>query len=79
MTAVPRMGISLVAEAAAVRAGVASVSYTHLITGQQAVEILTGAKSVSETAIGFDTTLEKKYNAANCEALGITVPEDRCV
>ena len=45
------------------------------ITGQQAVEILTGAKSVSETAIGFDTTLEKKFNAANCEALGITPPD----
>ena len=55
-----------------------SIDYYELgqITGQQAVEILTGAKSVSETAIGFDTTLEKKYNAANCEALGITVPED---
>ena len=55
-----------------------SIDYYELgqITGQQAVEILTGAKSVSETAIGFDTTLEKKFNAANCEALGITVPED---
>ena len=55
-----------------------SIDYYELgqITGQQAVDILTGAKSVSETAIGFDTTLDKKYNAANCEALGITVPED---
>ncbi len=55
-----------------------SIDYYELgqITGQQAVDILTGAKSVSETAIGFDTTLDKKYNAANCEALGITVPDD---
>ena len=55
-----------------------SISYYELgqITGQQAVDILTGAKKVSETPIGFDTTLDKKYNAANCEALGVTVPED---
>ncbi len=55
-----------------------SISYYELgeITGQQGVDILTGAKSVSETPIGFDTTLDKKYNAANCEALGIAVPDD---
>ena len=27
-------------------------------------------------AIEYDTTLTKLYNAANCEALGITIPED---
>ncbi len=55
-----------------------SISYYELgqITGQQALDILTGAKTVQETPIGFDTTLDKKYNAANCEALGITVPDD---
>lgn len=55
-----------------------SISYYELgqITGQQAADILTGAKSVSETPIGFDTTLDKKYNVSNCQALGITVPED---
>ncbi len=54
-----------------------SISYYELgrITGQQAVDILKGEKKVSELPIGFDTTLDKKYNAANCEALGITVPE----
>lgn len=54
-----------------------SISYYELgqITGRQAVDILTGKTPVSETPIGFDTTLDKLYNAANCEALGITVPE----
>ncbi len=55
-----------------------SISYYELgqITGQQALDILTGAKKVSETPIGFDTPLDKKYNAANCEALGLTIPDD---
>ncbi len=54
-----------------------SISYYELgqITGQMAVDILTGKTTVSETAIGFDTTLDKLYNAANCEALDITIPE----
>ena len=26
-------------------------------------------------AIGFDTTLEKKYNADLCQQLGLTMPE----
>ena len=41
-----------------------------------AVQILTGEADVSEMAIGYDETVTKMYNAANCEALGITVPED---
>ena len=54
-----------------------SIDYYELgqITGEMAVEILTGEANVSELPIGFDTTLTKLYNPANCEALGITPPE----
>ena len=54
-----------------------SISYYELgqITGRMAADILNGKAKVSESAIAFDTTLDKMYNAANCEALGITIPE----
>ena len=39
------------------------------------MQILKGEKKVSEMAIGFDTTLEKKYNADLCQQLGLTMPE----
>ena len=45
------------------------------ITGEMAVQILTGEADVSELAIQYDTAVTKMYNAANCEALGITVPD----
>ena len=41
-----------------------------------AAQILKGEKSVSEMPIGFDTTLDKKYNASICEQLGLTMPAD---
>ena len=55
-----------------------SIDYEELgrITGEMAVKILTGEEKVSEMAIAYDTTLTKLYNAANCEALGITPPDD---
>ncbi len=55
-----------------------TISYYELgeITGRMAAQVLTGEKSISELSIGFDTTLDKMYNAANCEALGVTVPSD---
>lgn len=54
-----------------------SIDYYELgqITGEMAVKILTGEEDVSEMAIAYDTTLSKLYNADNCNALGITVPE----
>ena len=54
-----------------------SISYEELgrITGEMAVQILTGEADVSEMAIQYDTAVTKMYNAANCEALGITVPD----
>ena len=53
-----------------------SISYEELgrITGEMAVQILTGEADVSELAIQYDTAVTKMYNAANCEVLGITVP-----
>ncbi len=55
-----------------------SISYYEIgqIAGEMAAQILKGEKSVSEMAIGFDTTLDKKYNPAICEALGLTMPDD---
>ena len=55
-----------------------SIDYYELgkITGELPAQILTGEADVSEMAIGYDETVTKMYNAANCEALGITVPED---
>ena len=57
--------------------GTLSISYEELgrITGEMAVQILTGEADVSELAIQYDTAVAKMYNAANCEALGITVPD----
>ena len=54
-----------------------SISYEELgrITGEMAVQILTGEADVSELAIQYDTAVTKMYNAANCEVLGITVPD----
>lgn len=55
-----------------------SISYYEIgqIAGEMAVQILKGEKDVSELAIGFDTTLDKKYNPSICEQLGLTMPED---
>ena len=55
-----------------------SISYYDLgrITGEMAVQILTGEADVSELAMESAPNVTKMYNAANCEALNITVPED---
>ncbi len=55
-----------------------SISYYEIgqIAGEMAIQILKGEKSVSELAIGFDTTLDKKYNPSICEQLNLTMPED---
>lgn len=44
-------------------------------TGEMAVQILTGEADISTMPVQFAPTAVKKFNAANCEALGITVPE----
>ena len=54
-----------------------SISYYDLgySTGLMAYEILVNGANVSEMAIEYAPQVTKKYNAANCEALEIEVPE----
>ena len=53
-----------------------SISYYDLgvATGEMAAKILKGEANVSEMEIGYAANVTPKYNAANCEALGLTVP-----
>ena len=54
-----------------------SISYYDLgyKTGEMAAEILADGADVSTMPIEFAPNVTKKYNAANCEALGITPPD----
>mgnify|MGYP003400962771 CR=1 FL=1 len=58
-----------------------SISYYDLgyLTGEMAVKILKGEEKVNKMPIQYVTNLKKKYNKTNCDALGITVPEDYVV
>lgn len=55
-----------------------SISYYDLgyTTGQMAAKILTGESDVSTMPVEYAPQVTKKYNAANCETLGIVVPSD---
>lgn len=55
-----------------------SISYYDLgyATGEMAAKILTGEAKISELPVQYAPAFTKQYNAANCEALGVTVPED---
>ena len=55
-----------------------SISYYDLgyATGEMAAKILTGEADVSTMPVQYAPQVTKKYNAANCETLGITVPDD---
>lgn len=55
-----------------------SISYYDLgyATGEMAAKILADGADVSAMPVEFAPNATKKYNAANCEALGITVPDD---
>ena len=55
-----------------------SIDYYELgrTTGAMAAKILTGEANVSEMPIEYYQNPVKKYEAARCEALGITVPAD---
>ncbi|MBQ8217407.1 MAG: ABC transporter substrate-binding protein [Oscillospiraceae bacterium] len=55
-----------------------SISYFDLgyATGEMAAEILVDGADVSAMEIRYAPTFTKKYNAANCETLGIEIPED---
>jgi len=50
-----------------------SISYYDLgvKTGKMAVEILKGQTKIEEMPVGYVDTFTKKYNKANCEALGV--------
>ena len=41
-----------------------------------AVQVLTGEADISAMPIEYAPQVTKKYNAANCDALGVTVPDD---
>ncbi len=54
-----------------------SIDYYELghTTGEMAVQILTGEADISTMPIQYAPSVTKEYNAANCTALGITIPE----
>ena len=58
-----------------------SISYYDLgvATGKMAVKVLTGEANISDMPVEYAPEFTKKYNAANCEALGIEVPSDYVV
>jgi len=60
--------------------GVATLSIDYYdigyAAGEMAYDILVNGADVSTMEIQFAPEVTKKYNAANCEALNITVPED---
>lgn len=60
--------------------GVATLSISYYDigykAGEMAYEIMVEGADVSTMPVEFAPQVTKKYNAANCEALNITVPED---
>lgn len=54
-----------------------SISYYDLgyQTGTMAYQILAEGADISTMAVEYAPNVTKKYNAANCEALGLTMPE----
>ena len=55
-----------------------SISYYDIgyATGLMAAKILTGEADISAMPVQYAPNVTKKYNAANCEALGLTIPDD---
>ncbi len=60
--------------------GVATLSISYYDigykAGEMAYEVLVNKADVSKMQIGFAPNVTKKYNAANCETLGIKIPDD---
>ena len=44
-------------------------------TGKMAAKILTGEADISQMPVEYAPQVTKMYNAANCEALGVTIPD----
>ena len=63
--------------------GVATLSISYYdrgdATGKMAAKVLTGEADISTMPVEYAPQVTKKYNAANCEALGVTVPDDYVV
>ena len=55
-----------------------SISYYDIghTTGEMAAQILTGEADISTMPVAYAPNVTKMYNAANCEALNLTMPED---
>ncbi len=55
-----------------------SINYYDLghATGEMAAEILANGADISAMPVAYAPQVTKEYNAANCEALGVTVPSD---
>ena len=74
-------GVPVVAGEAGICAGCGiatlSIDYYDLgtATGKMAAKILKGEADISTMAVQFAPEVTKMYNAANCEALGITPPD----
>lgn len=58
-----------------------SISYYDLgvATGKMAAKILKGEAKIEEMPIEYAPNFTKKYNKANCEALGVEIPSDYVV
>lgn len=60
--------------------GVATLSISYYDigykSGEMAYEILANGADISTMPVEFAPEVTKKYNAANCETLGLTMPED---
>ncbi|MDE5781157.1 MAG: ABC transporter substrate-binding protein [Lachnospiraceae bacterium] len=60
--------------------GVATLSISYYDigykTGEMAYEILKEGKDIKDMEIEYAPEVTKKYNPENCEALGITIPDD---
>ena len=54
-----------------------SISYYDLgvATGKMAAKVLTGEADIASMPVEYAPNFTKKYNATNCEALNITIPE----
>lgn len=75
-------GVPLIAgeEGICAGCGVATLSISYydlgVATGKMAAKILAEGADISTMPVEYAPNFTKKYNAANCEALNITVPED---
>lgn len=54
-----------------------SISYYDLgyTTGEMAYEVLVNGADITKMEVKYAPSVTKEYNAANCEALGITIPD----